>query len=92
MPTKHARIAVTRDPELDAVLERVRSVLGQRRTATLVRDLAIRGAEMVLAEAENRAEGLRQLAEWSTTRTGPIDWDVLDRVRTEGWRTGPDEE
>ena len=92
MPTKHPRIAVTQDPELAAALRRAAPIVGERRTARLVRDLAIRGAEAILAEEEERRQALRRLAEWSTTRTGPIDWDVLARVRTEAWRTGADED
>jgi hypothetical protein len=46
MPTKHPRIAVVRDPELDAALERAAQVLGEKRsTAALLRELALLGAQ-----------------------------------------------
>jgi hypothetical protein len=46
MPTKHSRIAVVRDPELDAALERAAQVLGATRsTAALLRELALLGAQ-----------------------------------------------
>lgn len=46
MPTKHPRIAVVRDPELDAALERAAQVLGEdRSTAALLRELALLGAQ-----------------------------------------------
>jgi hypothetical protein len=49
MPTKHARIALTRDPEVDAVLKAVAPVLGPSKpAATLARELVLRGARAVL--------------------------------------------
>lgn len=85
MPTKYPRILVTRDPELADALERVGQILRGRPAATLVRDLAIRGAEAVLSDDARRKEALERLAEWSTKRTGPIDWDLLGRIDREAW-------
>lgn len=49
MPTKHARIALTRDPELDAALKAAAPVLGPSKpAATLARELVLRGAKAVL--------------------------------------------
>jgi hypothetical protein len=46
MPTKHPRIAVVRDPQLDAALERAAQVLGDKHsTAALLRELALLGAQ-----------------------------------------------
>jgi hypothetical protein len=46
MPTKHPRIAVVRDPELDAALERAAQVLGEKHSAAaLLRKLALLGAQ-----------------------------------------------
>ncbi len=42
--TKHRRIAVVRDPDLDAALHRAAALLGDKPAATLVRELALRGA------------------------------------------------
>ena len=49
MPTKHARIALTRDPEVDAALKATARVLGDSKPdATLARELLLRGAQAVL--------------------------------------------
>jgi hypothetical protein len=51
MPTKHARIALTRDPELDAALKAAAPVLGHSMPdATLARELVLRGAKAVLED------------------------------------------
>ncbi|MGH3263889.1 MAG: hypothetical protein ACRDNS_18070 [Trebonia sp.] len=51
MPTSHPRIAITRDPELDAALDRVGMLVGpQVPVARLVRDLVLRGARALEAE------------------------------------------
>jgi hypothetical protein len=48
MATSHPRIAVVRDPELDAAMRRVAAVIGKDLpAATLVRELALRGAETI---------------------------------------------
>jgi hypothetical protein len=44
MPTKHRRIAVTADRELDAALAAARRELGDVPESRLVRELALRGA------------------------------------------------
>ena len=53
MPTKHARIALTRDPEVDAALKAVAPVLGPSKpAATLARELVLRGAKAVLDDPD----------------------------------------
>jgi hypothetical protein len=53
VPSLHPRIALTRDPELDAALRRAERVLGPKPAATLVRELALRGsADLPHAEDE----------------------------------------
>jgi hypothetical protein len=48
--TVHPRIALTRDPELDEALRRARPLLGGGKpTATLARELILRGARELLA-------------------------------------------
>jgi hypothetical protein len=48
--TIHPRIALTRDPELDEALRRARPLLGERKpTATLARELILRGARELLS-------------------------------------------
>ena len=52
MPTKHPRIAIVRDPEVDAALKAAAPVLGPSKPdATLARELVLRGAEAVVDEA-----------------------------------------
>jgi hypothetical protein len=55
MPSKHPRIAVTADPELGEALARVRAATGTREPdATLLRRLAVEGAEVELEAGRNR--------------------------------------
>jgi hypothetical protein len=59
MPSKHQRIAVTADPELGRALERVRAATGTREAdATLVRRLAVEGAEVELQAGRGRREAV----------------------------------
>jgi hypothetical protein len=52
VPTKHPRIALTRDPEIDAALKAAAPVLGPSKpAATLARELVLRGAKAVVDEA-----------------------------------------
>ena len=86
MPTEFDRIAVTKTPELNDVLDRVSPFLRPGTpTATAVRELAIRGAEALLAEHEARRDALERLAEWSTGADSPFDRDVLARIDREAW-------
>jgi hypothetical protein len=89
VPTNHRRIPVTCDPELSEALARAAAVVGRDvPTARLLRDLAIRGAETVTAEAAGRQAALERLAALSTDPdSGLFDRDVLARVRSEAWRT-----
>ena len=84
MPTKHPRIAVTKDEELAEALARLESHFDGTPTATIVHDLAIRGADAFLADEERKREAIRRLIEWST---GPdMDREFLLRVRETAWR------
>jgi enoyl-CoA hydratase/carnithine racemase len=65
--TVHPRIALTRDPELDEALRRARPLLGERKpTATLARELILRGARELLANQSTELE--RWLDERHATR------------------------
>jgi hypothetical protein len=66
MPTKHPRIPVTRDPALGEALTAVAPYFPGRKTATVVHDLALKGAQAVLEQEQVRREALQRLAEWST--------------------------
>jgi hypothetical protein len=81
MPTKHERIGVVKDDELRAALDSVAPLLETTpSTATLVHVLAVRGAQALREDAVQRAELLRELAEWSTGAEPPWDPTVLARV------------
>jgi hypothetical protein len=52
MPTKHPRIAITRDPEVERALTAAARVLGPSKPeATIARELVLRGAKAVIKEA-----------------------------------------
>ncbi len=62
MPSKHPRIAVTADPELGDALQRVRAATGTREAdASLVRRLAVAGAEIELQARSGRREAIEAL-------------------------------
>jgi hypothetical protein len=68
MPTKHTRIALTRDPELDAALKAAARVLGPSKpAATLARELVLRGAKAVVDEDPNA-----ELDRWLDERGGVV--------------------
>ena len=65
VPTKHDRIALTRDPEVDAALKAAGAVLGPSKpTATLARELVLRGARAVLEDPD------AELDRWLDERGG----------------------
>lgn len=81
MPTSHPRIAVTRDPELDAAIEKANSLVDVNvPTARLVRDLAVRGALALEAEDVRRRLRRRAFAERVASDSPPWDQTVLERV------------
>jgi hypothetical protein len=81
MPTKHERIAVVKDQELREALDSVAPLFeGPRSAASLVHELAIRGAQALRDDAERRNELLRELADWSTSGEPPWDPSVLARI------------
>lgn len=90
MAPKFERIAFTNGAELSAALEQVPALVPEAaETATLVRDLALRGARALLAE-EDRRQGIERPIEMSTSADPPFDRDVLARIDQEAWRL-PDE-
>jgi hypothetical protein len=85
MPTKHPRIAVTNDSELTNALSRVARYYEGVPAARVVRDLAIKGAEAVVREQEDRAAAIERLIALSTQRQDLIDWDMLERIDEIAW-------
>lgn len=87
MPTRFSRIPVTKDQALAEALDRVAPLLEpDRPAATLVHDLAIRGAEAVLAERQQASEDIERLIERSTSTDPGFDVDVARRIDELAWR------
>ena len=84
--SRHARIQVPRDPDLQRAIVRARRVIGPDAPASqVVRALALRGAETLDAdqEAEQRAtDFLVSVAEGASG----LDLDALRTVRERVWR------
>lgn len=81
MPTKHERIGVIKDGALVEALESVAPLVAAATpAASLVHDLAIRGAQAMREEQARRGELLRELANWSTSPDPPWDPEVLSRI------------
>jgi hypothetical protein len=81
MPSKHARIAVTTDPELGDALERVRAATGSHEAdATLVRRLAIVGAETELQAGSERRQAAEALLAAMDGGHFDLDLDAIDRL------------
>jgi hypothetical protein len=79
MPTKHPRIALTRDPELDAALKAAARVLGRSKpAATLARELVLRGAQAVVDE-----DPAAELDRWLDERGGVRRATVTGEARRE---------
>ncbi len=86
MPTRFARIPVTRDLALAEALDRVTPLVKpDQPTATLVHDLAIRGAEALLIEHGRRSDAIERLIERSTSDAPGFDVDVAQRVDELAW-------
>lgn len=91
MPTKHPRIFVTRDDELDDALSRVEAIFGPADyCARRVHDLAVRGAAAIVEQENNRAAALERLATLSTTPGALFDREVLSRIHEEAWDYDPE--
>jgi uncharacterized small protein (DUF1192 family) len=81
MPSKHPRIAVTADPELEEALARVRAATGTREAeATLLRRLAVKGAEAELEAGHNRRVAAETLFEAMDSGQFDLDLASIDRL------------
>jgi hypothetical protein len=81
MPSKHRRIAVTADPELGEALARVRAATGTREAdATLLRRLAVEGAEAELEAGRNRRAAAEALFEVMGVEHFDLDLKAVDRL------------
>jgi hypothetical protein len=83
MPSKHPRIAVTADPELGDALARVRAATGTREAdATLLRRLAVEGAEAELEAGRDRRASAEEMFEAMDSEKFDLDLDAVDRLNT----------
>jgi hypothetical protein len=81
MPSKHPRIAVTADAELGLALERVRAATGTREAdATLVRRLAVWGAEAELRAGRDRRAAAESLLAMMDGGGFDLDLAAIDRL------------
>jgi hypothetical protein len=81
MPSKHPRIAVTADPELGEALARVRAATGTREPdATLLRRLAVEGAEAELEAGRNRRTAAEALLAAMDGGQFDLDLAAVDRL------------
>jgi hypothetical protein len=81
MPSKHPRIAVTADPELGQALERVRAATGTREAdASLVRRLAVEGAQVELEAGLQRGAAIEALFAAMDSGAFDLDLDTIDRL------------
>jgi hypothetical protein len=86
VPTSHTRIPVTRDPALAEALDRAAAVTGRRTpAATLVHDLAIRGAEALVADHRADGRAIERRVERSASDDPGCDLAVLADVDRLGW-------
>lgn len=86
MPTRHRRIPVTSDPELTDALARVQHHYAGAPTSKIVRELAIRGAEALEREQQERERAVERLIDLAARRTDLIDWDELEEIDQLAWR------
>lgn len=85
MPTQWKRISVIEDRSLSEALDIVAPFYPEVAPATLVHDLAIRGAHAVVEENKKAADQIEALIAFSTERQGLIDWQVLEQVDDLAW-------
>jgi hypothetical protein len=81
VPSKHPRIAVTADQELGLALERVRAATGTAEgDATLVRRLAVVGADVELRAGHDRRRAAEMLFAAMDRGRFDLDLDAVDRL------------
>jgi hypothetical protein len=85
MPTRYRRIPITSDPELADAIARVEHHFAGAPAATIVRELAIKGAEAIEREQNDRDQAMEQLVDLAARRTDLIDWHVLENIDELAW-------
>jgi hypothetical protein len=86
MASRHPRIQVPRDPELEAALRRGRQLVGPAAPASqVVRALALRGAA-ALEDDRRAAERTRSFLVGVADGSSGLDLHALRSVRDRAWR------
>jgi hypothetical protein len=86
VPTAHDRIPVTKDPALAEALGRAGALSSPGTpAATLVHDLAIRGAQALLADRQDDNDAIERLIERTTAADPGFELDVLANIDRLGW-------
>ena len=86
MASRHARVQVSRDPDLERAIKRGRSVLGpSMATSRVVRELALRGAEALESDEAARREAI-EFALSVSDETSGLDLESLKTARERAWR------
>jgi hypothetical protein len=87
VPTKHRRRAITETPPVKTALARLHAEFGGGRID--LGELVVLGADAKLtalrAEREDRAAGLRRLADRIRSRDLRMDLEAAEEVRATGW-------
>jgi hypothetical protein len=85
MASRHPRIQVPRDPELDRAIARARGVLGAGAPSSqIVHALAVRGAEAI-AQDRQAEERARAFLVSVADGTSGLDLERLRDVRDRAW-------
>jgi hypothetical protein len=86
MTSRHPRIQVPRDPELDRAITRARGILGPGAPSSqIVHTLAVRGAA-ALEQDQQARERARDFLISVAAGTSGLDLDRLRSVRDRAWR------
>lgn len=85
MPTKHPRIPIIKDGALAEALETVAPYFPGKKPATIVHDLALKGAQAVLEAEQVRKEAIQRLIDWSTDPDSSMDRELLKRIDEVAW-------
>ncbi len=85
MPSRHPRIQVPNDPELQRAISRARDFVAPRAAESqIVRALALRGAEALESDEEESRQARKFLVEVAEGTSG-LDLDGLRTARERAW-------
>jgi len=85
MASRHPRIQVSRDPDLERAIKRGRTALGSSAPASrVVRELALRGAE-AFEQDEAATQRAADFAVSVADETSGFDFEALKTARDRAW-------